>query len=524
MAEVRIRTDASNLQRGIQVTTREAKKLTTALTRTKAPLLHPAETRKAIQVNQRFSRGLRQTSSSYNQVNRSAKQMLQIQQSIVESQKQMLKQMEQMARMQQRGGGGAGGHGGGGGGRGIPGQGTGNQPFKKAAEPFKAISDAVKGIGGIVGSILAPLAVSSSFLASLGSRGTVPAMERQFASMMLRQTTGTGQSFGRLGASGVGLGFSRAQTFQMARMQAMSMGGFSTGNTLQTMQMQRAYGLDPGTLLSLQQATRMSGTAGNQNAQTINRALVQGLRSGQFSTALMNEFAQSVTGIFSTMQDRAVRVNARVISGIVGTASRQMGGQFARSPSTTGRLLTRADAAMRGGKGAGQAMMLSSLMNQGLNYGQAVERLQEGLFSGNNFSTFLRVSRQFGGGAMGRVMAGQAFGMSPLDLRALQRIDPASVTARRAMQAGVRTDAQGRPIEPMRMISTRARQAVGQISLQARQIRTQEEFATLRLRMDPAYAAANNLLILGIKGLSGTFEKYMPKLISALKMVGGGFN
>ena len=527
MAEVKIRADAGNLQRGIKVTTQQAQKLTKALTQKKVPLLHAQETQKSVKANAQFSRGLVQSARGMKQVNRQAQLLAQTQQRQISMQKQMIQQQREYIQLlkQTQGTGGSGG--------GAPVGGvTGRlRSFRKgldsrigkASAPFGELKKIIGSVKGIAGAFLAPIAVPVAAMAALGSRGTATAMQRQAAQSQLFGITGRRSNLGGLGAAGMGLGFTQAQSFQLAGQQAQAFGNFSRGNTVATMRMSRAYGLNPGALLQLQQATRMTGAQQAGTAFDINNALVAGLKSGRFSSAMMNEFASTLTGIFGSMQDRAMRVNMRVVSGIVGTAGRQMGGRFARSPLATGRLLSRTDAALRGGQGAGQAMMLSALMRQGMNYGQAMERLQEGLFAGNNFATFLKVSRQFGTDtAMGRVIAGQAFGMSPLDLRALQKIDPSTVTGTRAGAAGgggARVSFGGRTFSQQSqnaaMIRQRAQQATGMNAIQLRQIRTAEQFADLRIKMDPAYAAANKLLVMGLNKLSGQIGSLLNKIQSA---------
>lgn len=519
MAEVRIKADARNFQQGIRVSTQQAQKLSRVLTKTKAPLLHASETQKSVRANAQFSRGLQQSARSYQQVNRQSRAMLQMQQKQIALQQQMIAQQREYVALLQRTGGA-----GGGGGQKV---GKWTQRFidtRKAIDqkvaPFSELSKVIGSVKGILGMVLAPIAVPVAMMAALGSRGTATAMQRQQAQSQLFGITGRRSNLGGLGAAGMNLGFTQAQTFQLAGQQAQAFGNFSRGNTMATMQMSRAYGLAPGTLLQLQQATRMTGARQAGTAFDINNALISGLKSGRFASAMMNEFAGTLTGIFGSMQDRAVRVNMQSVSGILGTASRQMGGQFARSPMATGRLLGRADAAMRGGQGAGQAMMLSELMQQGMNYGQAVERLQEGLFAGNNFATFLRVTRRFGTNtAMGRVVAGQAFGMSPLDLRALQRIDPASMSGMRAQAAGgggVSVRFGGRTYSQQginaAMIQRRGQQAAGINAIQRRQIQTAEAFADLRIKMDPAYAKANDLLLTALRKLSGTMGTLISKI------------
>ena len=69
MAEVRIKADARNFQQGIRVSTQQAQKLSQVLTKTKAPLLHASETKKAVRANTQFARGLQQSARSYQQVN-----------------------------------------------------------------------------------------------------------------------------------------------------------------------------------------------------------------------------------------------------------------------------------------------------------------------------------------------------------------------------------------------------------------------------------------------------------------------
>jgi len=526
MAEVKIRADAGNLQRGIKVTTQQAQKLTKALTQKKVPLLHAQETQKSVKANAQFSRGLVQSARGMKQVNRQARMLAQTQQRQIAMQKQMIQQQREYIQLLKQ----TQGSGGGGGGAPVGGL-TGrlrsfrkrlDSRIEKASAPFGEMKKIIGSVKGIAGAFLAPIAVPVAAMAALGSRGTATAMQRQAGMSQLFAVTGS-RNLGGIGGAGVSMGFSRGQSYQMAAQYAQAQGRFDPRSAIASMQMSRAYGMNPGALMQLQQVTRTAGGTFANNAQQINNALVAGLKSGRFSSAMMNEFASTLTGIFGSMQDRAMRVNMRVVSGIVGAAGRQMGGQFSRSPQATGRLLSRTDAALRGGQGAGQAMILSALMRQGMDYGQAMERLQEGLFAGNNFSTFLKVSRQFGTDtALGRVVAGQAFGMSPLDLRALQKIDPSTVTGTRAGMAGgggMRFSFGGRTFSQQSqnadMIQQRAQQATGMNAIQLRQIRTAEQFADLRIKMDPAYAAANKLLVMGLNKLSGQIGSLLSKIQSA---------
>lgn len=531
MAEIRINANTRSLQQGISVTTREAQKLTRTLTKTKAPLLHASETNKSIRANQKYGRGLQQSTANLRRMNQAATQSINLQKQQIAMQTQMIQQQQKyiaLLQQTQKTGGGTGG-------RGAPttlGPVTSRlrsfrQGIDQRMAPFGEMSRVIGSVKGMLGMFLAPLAVPVGLMAALGSRGTGTAIQRQAALSGLYATTGRRTNLAGLGAAGMRMGYTQAQTFQMATQQAQAFGGFSRGNTMATMQMARAYNLSPGALMQLQQATRITGATGANTAQDINNALVQGLRSGRFSSAMMNEFASTLTGIFGSMQDRAVRANLNIVTGILSTAGRQMGGQFARSPMATGRLLGRADMALRGGQGAGQAMMLSALMRRGMNYAQAQERLQEGIFSGNNFATFLRISRQFGQGAMGRMVASQAFGISALDLRALQKIDPSAVTAQQAQMAGgrgVRVGFGGRVFGGTRgEIQRRAQTASGMMAIQRRQIATAETFADLRIQMDPAFAAGNQLLVATIQKLTGTMGVLLPKLQSAIDSMGGKF-
>ena len=516
MAEVRIKTDSSNMRKGIRVTTKEAQKLTKTLTKTKAPLLHPGETRKAISVNQRYNRGLRQSASGYKQIGQSARTLVTAQKSIIRSQSVMINQMQKMQALQAKmGGQGVGGGAGGGGALPAGSRGSGTGAGGQPSGPFSALHKSFKNVTGFFGKFLAPLIAPLGVMAALGSRGTGTLIQRQQSGMMLRQTTG--RRFGGLGSAGVNLGYSRAQTYQLAQQQAMAMGGFSRGNTLATLQMSRARGLDPSVLMGLQSAARQTGGVRRKTtAMKINASVIRGMGMGGFARSLTSEFAQAMTGAMSTMQDRAVRSSYKNIAGLIGRSSFQMGGQFAKSPLATGRLLGRADAAVRGGTGAGNALMVAELMKGGLSYAQAQEKMQAGLFSGNNLSAFLKVSRRFGTGATGRMIAGQAFGMNSLDLKALQKIDPRSVSSMPSVLSSglVRYDTKGRAMTTAGDIRRDAVSAANQIGIQRRQIQTAETFATMRLRMDPAYAAANSALIMVLGKVNKSLQVAIPKIVS----------
>lgn len=527
MAEIRINANTRSLQQGISVTTREAQKLTRTLTKTKAPLLHASETNKSIRANQKYGRGLQQSTANLRRMNQAATQSINLQKQQIAMQTQMIQQQQKyiaLLQQTQKAGGGTGG-------RGAPttlGPVTSRlrsfrQGIDQRMAPFSEMSRVIGSVKGMLGMFLAPLAVPVGLMAALGSRGTGTAIQRQAALSGLYATTGRRTNLAGLGAAGMRMGYTQAQTFQMATQQAQAFGGFNPRNTISTMQMSRAYGMEPSMLIGLQQTARLSGATFANTSKQINKALVQGLRSGSFSSAMMNEFAGTLLGIFGSMQDRATNISLRHVSKLVAVSGKQMGYTFSRSPQRTGMLLSRADMALRGGQGAGQAMMLSALMRRGMNYAQAQERLQEGIFSGNNFATFLRISRQFGQGAMGRMVASQAFGISALDLRALQKIDPSTVMQGKItpqITVGGKVTAKD---SISKMIQRRAQTASGMMAIQRRQIATAETFADLRIQMDPAFAAANQLLVATIQKLTGTMGVLLPKLQSAIDSMGGKF-
>jgi len=229
MAEVKIRADAGNLQRGIKVTTQQAQKLTKALTQKKVPLLHAQETQKSVKANAQFSRGLVQSARGMKQVNRQARMLAQTQQRQIAMQKQMIQQQREYIQLLKQ----TQGSGGGGGGAPVGGL-TGrlrsfrkrlDSRIEKASAPFGEMKKIIGSVKGIAGAFLAPIAVPVAAMAALGSRGTATAMQRQAGMSQLFAVTGS-RNLGGIGGAGVSMGFSRGQSYQMAAQYAQAQGRF----------------------------------------------------------------------------------------------------------------------------------------------------------------------------------------------------------------------------------------------------------------------------------------------------------
>ena len=486
MAEVRIKADTTDMQRGLRATTQQAQKLTRTLTKTKAPLLHSGETRKSVQANNQYNRGIRETANRVQQVDRATKGLLMTQRQQVRIQRQILNQQQQMVQKSQRQ----------------------KEKGKRGGSSFGQRSFKA-GVGGA--------AMALGFLGANATRGLQTLIQNQAAQASAAAVTGQRRALD-LGTFSNRLAFTTAQGYQARTQMTRAVGGRDRFGlaTMSALALQRGRGLDMGTIAGLQSAARQAGgmptTRTGQAPYRLNQALVKAVEMGGFGRALTQEFASSVTGVLRTIQFQALRSQPRVLMGQQSVLARGMG--FQRAPQRTAQLMQSLNQAITapGGGGAGQALVLRAMgFGQGASLFESQRRAQRGIADPRNISRLVGQIRQEYQGRQNQTRALHAVtggrvsfdvGMRLFQMRQGQ-LTPQAVqqTMSKARQPSMTRE---------------ARKVAGMMGFQRREIAKDEARARLRASLDPlfmkAFRAEMVLLETSTKQINKTIKEWNNQL------------
>lgn len=338
--------------------------------------------------------------------------------------------------------------------------------------------------------------------------GLQTAVQTDMAQMQAEGVSGRRGGFLNLRNKGIGYGMTSAESLNLLSQTARATGRTSNKGAIANMQMSKGYGMDAGAITGYQaQLRHAGGMASNASIQAINEALVKGVKIGGFKRALTGEFVQAATGLISATADNQERTRQGMISGLIGSMGRRLGGGFAQSPQRTSKLLQGLSGTIQapGGGEAGQGFMLRAMgMGKGKSYVQALEAMEKGITDPGNLKRVLsQVKSEYGGEdnqalALSRLSGGK---VKIWQARRLLKMNTDNLT-----EAGIQGELAGGSANIKGEAGKRRRLA----GLSAKAISVQEKQAQARRKGDALYTKAQELQIKAMNLAIKFLDKALP--------------